>query len=120
MNLINTHDQQHLHKTAMNWASCRPLEVSCRQLTRMMQTEGLFYSLFTLILSLGLGSLVGYGAFLYARADRNDEHYNIPLPTPARPSFWQLPSRVIQLILSFAVSRSFRKMSLIDRVRYSE
>ncbi len=118
MNLINTMINS-IYTRRHELGVLQTLGMSCRQLTRMMQTEGLFYSLFTLILSLGLGSLVGYGAFLYARADgmMNITTFHYPL-LPAL--FLAVTVTVIQLILSFAVSRSFRKMSLIDRVRYSE
>lgn len=118
MNLINTMINS-IYTRRHELGVLQTLGMSERQLTRMMQTEGLFYSLFTLILSLGLGSLAGYGAFLYARADgmMNITTFHYPL-LPA--FFLAVTVTVIQLILSFAVSRNFRKMSLIDRVRYSE
>lgn len=33
----------------------------------MLQLEGIIYTLGTLAVSMGIGSLVGYGAFLYAK-----------------------------------------------------
>ena len=40
--------------------------MSEKQLIRM-QLEGIIYTLGTLAVSVGIGSLVGYGAFLYAK-----------------------------------------------------
>ena len=118
MNLVNTMLNS-IYTRRHELGVLQTIGMSERQLTRMMQTEGLFYTLFTLVLSLGLGSLAGYGAFLYARSSgmMNITVFHYPF-LPAL--LLAAAVTAIQLVLSLAVSRSFQKMSLIDRVRYSE
>ena len=41
-----------------------------KQLVRMLQLEGIFYTAGTLLLSLGFGNLLGYLVFLYAKKNR--------------------------------------------------
>mgnify|MGYP007000003815 CR=1 FL=1 len=79
----------------------------------MMQLEGLFYTAGTLLVSLGLGSLAGYGVFLYAKADGmlNITVYHYPVVPAVALA---VTVAVIQLLLTYAVARSFRRMSLID------
>lgn len=93
--------------------------MSEKQLVRMMQMEGLFYTAGTLIVSLGLGSIAGYLVFLYAKAERmlNITTFHYPV-LPA--ILLSVAVAVIQLFLTYGISKSFRRSSLIDRIRYSE
>ena len=71
------------------------------------------------LFGLGLGSLAGYGVFLYAKAENmmNITVYHYP----AFPAVvLAVAVAALQMILTYAVSRNFRRMSLIDRIRYSE
>ena len=81
--------------------------------------EGLFYTLCTLILSLGLGRLAGYAAFLYARSEglMNITVFHYPF---LQAVLLTVTVATVQLVLTFAVTKSFRRTSLIERVRYSE
>lgn len=93
--------------------------LSGRQTVRMIQIEGMIYAAGTLLISLGLGSLAGYGVFLYAKGEGllniTTFHYPV-LPAVILAAAVLL----VQLFLVYAISGSLKKESLIDRIRYSE
>ena len=90
-----------------------------QQLVRMLQQEGLFYTIGTLVSSIGIGSLAGYPIFLWAKANAifNINTYHYP---------WQAALIVtvalvlIQISLTAALGKSVKKDSIIDRIRFSE
>ena len=88
--------------------------MSEKQLIRMLQLEGIIYTLGTLAVSVGIGSLVGYGAFLYAKTKHM---YHFPV-VPAVLLICVVA--FLQVLLTYGVSANFRKLSLIDRIRYAE
>ena len=93
--------------------------MSERQTVNMLQMEGLFYTMGTLALSLGLGSLLGYGAFLWSKKTGIFSIMNYRYPVvPALV----LAAAVltVQLLVTYLVNQSFRKQSLIDRIRFAE
>ena len=53
--------------------------MSDRQLMKMLQLEGIFYTVGTLIISIGVGSLAGYPLFLYAKRTGMFDIQHIPL-----------------------------------------
>ena len=78
MNLINTMINS-IYTRRRELGMIQAIGMSEKQLVRMMQLEGLFYTAGTLLVSLGLGSLAGYGVFLYAKQDGSAEYYRVPL-----------------------------------------
>lgn len=118
MNLINTMINS-IYTRRRELGMIQAIGMSEKQLVHMMQLEGLFYTAGTLLVSLGLGSLAGYGVFLYAKADGmlNITVYHYPV-VPAMAL--AVTVAVTQLLLTYAVARSFRRMSLIDRIRYAD
>lgn len=118
MNLINTMiNSVHVRKKELGMMQA--IGMSDSQLFKMLQLEGLFYTMGTLAISIGLGSLAGYPVFLYAR-DRGlfeirDYHY--PLTAALAISGALL---LIQILLAAGISRSVKKNSLIERIRFSE
>ena len=86
---------------------------------KMLQLEGLFYTAGTLVISVGLGSLVGYPVFLYAKRNGmfNISNYHYPVTTAVTVTVVLL---VVQIVLTAGISRSVRKNSLIERIRFSE
>lgn len=118
MNLINTMINS-VYTRRRELGVIQAIGMSEKQLVHMMQLEGLFYTAGTLLVSLGAGSLAGYGVFLYAKADHmmNITVYHYPL-LPA--VVLSVTVAALQLILTCAVSRNFRRMSLIDRIRYAQ
>ena len=93
--------------------------LSEKQLLRMLQLEGMFYTAGTLFLSVGAGSAVGYLMFLWAREDGmfNIRYFHYPT---IQMAILAVTVAVLQILLTFMISKNFRKQSLIDRVRYSE
>ena len=93
--------------------------MSGRQTVNMLQMEGLFYTLGTLALSLGIGSLLGYAAFLWARETGMWSIMNYRYPVvPA--VVLTLAVLAVQLLVTYLVDHSFKKQSLIDRIRFAE
>ncbi len=118
MNLINTMINS-IYTRKRELGMMQAIGLSEHQLIQMLQMEGLFYTLGTLIISLGIGNMVGYGVFLYAKADRllNITRYHYPL---TQTILLTVTVIVLQLLLTLVISRNFRKQSLIDRIRFSE
>ena len=118
MNLINTMlNSVHVRKKELGMMQA--IGMSDSQLMKMLQMEGLFYTLGTLVISIGLGSLAGYPVFLYAKEEGLFEitTYHYPLTAAIVISVVLL---LIQVLLAAGLSRSVRKNSLIERIRFSE
>lgn len=118
MNLTNTMINS-IYTRKKELGMMQAIGLSEKQLIRMLQLEGVFYTAGTLIVSLGIGSLAGYGVFQYMEANNlmNVTTYHYPVIPVV---ILAIVVTFIQMILTYAVSRNFRKMSLIDRIRYSE
>lgn len=118
MNLVNTMIQNvHLRKKEIGMMQA--IGMTDQQVSKMLHIEGVFYTLTTLIVSIGAGSLLGYPMFLWAKKNVlfNINRYHYPI-TAAIIIFIVL--LVIQMILASVLSRSVKKESLIERIRYSE
>lgn len=118
MNLINTMiNSVHVRKKELGMMQA--IGMSDRQLMKMLQLEGIFYTVGTLIISIGVGSLAGYPLFLYAKRtgmfDISTYHYPV---TAAIIIILTLV--VIQMLLAIFIAKSVRKDSLIERIRFSE
>lgn len=118
MNLINTMlNSVHVRKKELGMMQA--IGMSDAQLVKMLQMEGLFYTLGTLVISVGLGSLAGYPVFLYAKKtgmfDISAYHY--PITAAVTVSAVLL---LIQVLLALSVGRTVKKDSLIERIRFSE
>lgn len=118
MNLINTMiNSVHVRKKELGMMQA--IGMSDGQLMRMLQLEGLFYTLGTLLVSVGLGSLAGYPVFLYAKRNGMFEitAYHYPIAAAVTVSVVLL---LIQILLAFGIVRSVKKDSLIERIRFHE
>lgn len=90
-----------------------------RQLQKMLQLEGMFYTVGTLALSLGGGSLLSYPIFLWAKKSGffSVSHYHYPLAAAVTITVVMI---VVQIVLSLILGKSVKKESLIERIRFSE
>ena len=90
-----------------------------RQLNRMLLGEGLMFTLGTVTVALAVGLPLGYGAFAYIKnAGWIGIHiYHVPC---REIGFMAAVIALLQLILSFLLSRNLKKESLIQRIRYQE
>lgn len=118
MNLINTMINS-IYVRRRELGIMQAIGMSEKQLVRLLQMEGLFYTAGTLAVSLGFGSIFGYLAFLYAR---NTGMFGIiSYHYPAAQSFVLVAAiTVIQLLLTYLITRNFRRQSMIERIRFSE
>ena len=118
MNLINTMiNSVHVRKKELGMMQA--IGMSDRQLMKMLQLEGIFYTVGTLIISIGVGSLAGYPLFLYAKRtgmfDISTFHYPVTAAIIIILTLF-----VIQMLLAIFIAKSVRKDSLIERIRFSE
>ena len=118
MNLINTMiNSVHVRKKELGMMQA--IGMSDRQLMKMLQLEGIFYTVGTLIISIGVGSLAGYPLFLYAKRtgmfDISTYHYPVTAAILIILTLF-----VIQMLLAIFIAKSVRKDSLIERIRFSE
>jgi len=118
MNLINTMiNSVHVRKKELGMMQA--IGMSDRQLMKMLQLEGIFYTVGTLIISSGVGSLAGYPLFLYAKRtgmfDISTYHYPVTAAIIIILTLF-----VIQMLLAIFIAKSVRKDSLIERIRFSE
>lgn len=118
MNLINTMiNSVHVRKKELGMMQA--IGMSDCQLMKMLQLEGIFYTVGTLIISIGVGSLAGYPLFLYAKRtgmfDISTYHYPVTAAIIIILTLF-----VIQMLLAIFIAKSVRKDSLIERIRFSE
>lgn len=118
MNLLNTMiNSVHVRKKELGMMQA--IGMSDRQLMKMLQLEGIFYTVGTLIISIGVGSLAGYPLFLYAKRtgmfDISTYHYPVTAAIIIILTLF-----VIQMLLAIFIAKSVRKDSLIERIRFSE
>lgn len=88
------------------------------QLLKMLQFEGLFYTVGTLIVAVGGGSLAGYPVFLWAREHGmfSIRNYHYPLEVTLIMVALLI---FVQIILVVVIEKSVKKESLIDRIRFA-
>lgn len=118
MNVINTMIHSvHIRKKEIGMMQA--MGMTNHQLVKMLRTEGLFYTAGTLIISVGLGSLLGYPVFLTAKDQGwfNIREYHYPL---AAVIIVALILLAVQMFLAGALGGKVKKESLIERIRYSE
>lgn len=118
LNLVNTMINS-VYVRRRELGMLQAIGMSERQTVNMLQMEGLFYTMGTLVLSLGLGSLLGYGAFLWSKKTGifSITTYRYPVVPALVLAAVVL---AVQLLVTYLVNRSFQKQSLIDRIRFAE
>ena len=88
-----------------------------RQLNQMLQLEGILFSVGTIIISLAVGSPLGYALFCYAKENHiyaiNEYHFPI-----LEIGVMLLVIFVLQMGLSFLLSRNLHRDSLVERISY--
>lgn len=91
--------------------------MSNKQLNRMLQAEGLIFTIGTVIVSLIVGIPLGYGIFLYGKTNGwfGLNIYHFPITEVVIMIGILLG---LQGILSFILSRNIKKESLVERIRY--
>lgn len=90
-----------------------------RQLNRMLQAEGLFFTIGTILVSLAVGIPGGYALFLYGKKSGWTGLYSYHFPA-AEVLLMIAAIGLLQLTLSFLLSRNVKKESLVERIRHQE
>lgn len=95
------------------------LGMTNRQMNRMLRNEGIISTLGSVLVSLLVGMPAGYALFCYGR-----EHgyfgldvYHIPF---AEIIAMVIVLSVLQMSLSYSLSRNVKKESIVERIRYQE
>src|SRR5699024_3258763 len=95
------------------------LGMTNRQMNRMLRNEGVIFTLGSILVSLIVGMPAGYAFFRYGR-----EHgffgldvYHIPF---AEIIAMVLILSVLQISLSYILSRNVKRESIVERIRYKE
>lgn len=88
-----------------------------RQLNKMLREEGLFFTLGTAVVAVAAGVPAGYALFSYGASHSwiGLHEYHLPI---AEIAAMVIALAVLQLILSFALSRNVKRESLVERIRY--
>lgn len=117
MNMINTMIHS-VHVRKKELGILQAVGMSDRQLHEMLQLEAMFYTIGTLVVSVGGGSLAGYPVYLWAKSNGvlSIRNYHYPV-VPAIAVVVVLLA--VQGILTMALSMSFKKHSLIERIRFN-
>lgn len=118
LNLVNTMINS-VYARRRELGMLQAIGLSDRQLLKMLQMEGLYYTAGTVILSLIFGNLAGYAAFLYGKNNGMFaiKTYHYPM----------IPTVILivviltaQLLLTAILSKNLKKESLIDRIRFAD
>ena len=118
MNLINTMiNSVHIRKKEL--AMMQSIGMSDHQLQKMLLTEGMFYTVGTLAVTLALGSVLGYMAFLWAKSEGVLRIRTFSYPWEAALIIVAVLA-LVQIFLAVTLSRSVKRESLIERIRFNE
>lgn len=87
------------------------------QLNRMLQSEGLLFTAGTVLVAVVFGIPLGYGLFCYGKSISmyGLNHYHFPV---AEITVLFVVLLLLQLMLSYILSRNIKKDSLVERIRY--
>lgn len=95
------------------------LGMTNHQMNRMLRNEGMILTIGSILVSLLVGMLAGYALFCYGRAHSyfGLDIYHIPL---AEILVMVMVLSVLQISLSYILSRNVKKESVVERIRYQE
>lgn len=118
MNLLNTMiNSVHIRKKELGMMQA--IGMSDHQLKKMLLMEGMFYVLGTLGITMGLGSVLGYIAFLWAKKEALLRICTFYYPWEVAVSV-VVVLIVVQIFFAIMISRSVKEDSLIDRIRFND
>lgn len=118
MNLVNTMiNSVHVRKKELGMMQA--IGMSDSQLQQMLLIEGMFYTIGTLMVTIGIGSVLGYAAFLGAKEAQilRIREFSYPWETAL---IVVVVLVIVQIFLAATISRSVKKESMIDRIRFHE
>lgn len=117
MNLINTMITSIITRKR-ELGILQAIGLSDKQLVKMLQIEGLFYTVGTLLIILTLGNILGYIAvIIFRNTGASYAIYDYPL---TQTIIMIVAITLVQILITYMVTNNFKKDSLVDRIRYSE
>lgn len=117
MNLINTMITSIITRKR-ELGILQAMGLSDKQLVKMLQIEGLFYTVGTLLITLTLGNILGYIAvIIFRNTGASYAIYDYPL---TQTIIMIVAITLVQILITYMVTNNFKKDSLVDRIRYSE
>lgn len=117
MNLINTMITSIITRKR-ELGILQVIGLSDKQLVKMLQIEGLFYTVGTLLITLTLGNILGYIAvIIFRNTGASYAIYDYPL---TQTIIMIVAITLVQILITYMVTNNFKKDSLVDRIRYSE
>ena len=117
MNLINTMITSIITRKR-ELGILQAIGLSDKQLVKMLQIEGLFYTVGTLLITLTLGNILGYIAvIIFRNTGASYAIYDYPL---TQTIIMIVAITLVQILITYLVTNNFKKDSLVDRIRYSE
>jgi putative ABC transport system permease protein len=90
-----------------------------RQLNKMLQMEGLLFTAGTVFIALAVGTPAGYLLFRYGKENSWFGLYEYHFPV-MEMGLMVAAIAVLQITLSYLLSRNLKKASLVERIRYQE
>lgn len=87
------------------------------QLRKLLQIEGMYYSIVGIITSITLGTALGYMFYLTQKTGNRHIQYKFPIVSVLIVIIGFL---VIQASITYMVEKNLNKESVIDRIRYNE
>lgn len=117
MNLINTMITSIITRKR-ELGILQAIGLSDKQLVKMLQIEGLFYTVGTILITLTLGNILGYIAvIIFRNTGASYAIYDYPL---TQTIIMIVAITLVQILITYMVTNNFKKDSLVDRIRYSE
>lgn len=118
LNLINTMISS-IHTRSRELGMMQAVGLSEKQMLKMLQMEGSFYTVGMMMLTLGVGGVAGYFVFLIAKEEGilSITKYHFPL-LPA--VVFLIVIFIVQFLLTCFITKNFRKRSMVERIRHSE
>lgn len=117
MNLINTMITSIITRKR-ELGILQAIGLSDKQLVKMLQIEGLFYTVGTLLITLTLGNILGYIAvIIFRNTGASYAIYDYPL---TQTIIMIVAITLVQILITYMVTNNFKKDSLVDRIRYNE
>ena len=117
MNLINTMITSIITRKR-ELGILQAIGLSDKQLVKMLQIEGLFYTVGTLLITLTLGNILGYiVVIIFRNTGASYAIYDYPL---TQTIIMIVAITLVQILITYMVTNNFKKDSLVDRIRYSE
>lgn len=116
MNVINTMITSILSRRK-EFGLLQAVGLTNKQLSKMLQIEGLYYAVISGVTSIILGTSVGYLFFTKFKEEATYAVYKFPIIPILMVAFIFI---FLQILITYLVKSKLNKDSIVDRIRYNE